>query len=139
MKIFLLIASFILSYALVVLQPPFDVKLIEKLKQTKSIAKLGGCGYEALYIKKYLDQKRIPSNIIVFGDNSHVMVLSNGCLIDKHGFFGQWHPITFLYSANIISEDSLQNLCNNSEKWNKKFNRADTILLKQILCPDPGQ
>lgn len=108
--------------------------LIEINKSVDNID-MGGCGYFALKLSDYLEQKNIPHQILTIKYSNkkiphHVMVKTKWGIVDSKGFFS--HFIVWLYSLDnlkYIQKNELKHLLT-LDGWNKKFNKKDTIFFK---------
>lgn len=118
-----------------IFQPSINKELTNKLIQIRNISNInrGGCGYVALYLSNYFDSLKIKNKIINIGNNNHIMIKINKTYIDCNGYFSKYNPIILFLNNNEISKNKLINLLNNKNRWNKSFNRKDTIIIKQIL------
>lgn len=130
------VALLALIYALLLFRSPVDSGLQSRLRKVRievDNVNSGGCGYNAKYVKQYLDSVGIQSTIVQIDSSFvHFMVEADGTYVDKNGFFSRWYPPLFR-KTYPITLDSLQPLLNDSSRWNKQFTRSDTIRLRRIL------
>jgi len=128
-----LFAVSLLTYSLGLFKPPVDDGLEKRIRIARTEVNninFGGCGYNAWYVKQYLDKKGIKSNLIVVWKPFHIMNEVDGVYVDKNGFFSSAY-LGWL-NHDTITPDRLQQWLNDSSRWNKSFNRSDTSRLKQI-------
>jgi len=110
-----------------------------KIDAKKLNVNYGGCGFLALYLSNYFDSTKVPYKInyiyrfSINGTPNHVVLqLDDNTYIDVNGFSTKtWLRI---YGENFI-EVSKEKLIDDLYhlEWNSKFNRNDTIILKNAL------
>ena len=90
----------------------------------------GGCGYYALYLHHYLDNKNISNKIVTLYNNKyipgHIMIYTEGMYIDSRGC---WNSLFINLICNDIQEINEQQLRQklNHEGWTPLFNKNDTL------------
>ena len=96
----------------------------------------GGCGYFALYLHRYYDQRGIKNEIVYLESGheipKHVMVRCDGRFVDASGYFIPLLVKLFYKKVSVHTEAQLVELLTRNG-WNDQFKKSDTNTLKKIF------
>lgn len=113
-------------------------RIIEGVNAIVPNINYGGCGWFALYLHLYLNKKGIKNEIIFLSFTGkkvprHVVVKVGGAYIDNKLFYTKLSM--WLFSKGDMQVKSVDELKHSlvGGRWNEKFNRLDTVKIKQIF------
>ena len=131
MALFFLLYLFLLDYSRI--EDKFIVELNERIYKIPSNIGLtsGGCGFMALYIHDKLPGSQLVNFYSDDVELRHFMVKCHGLYGDARGF--RRTPVWNVYKCRPVTRSYLVSKLNEVWRWKKKFNRADTAIIKRFL------
>lgn len=91
----------------------------------------GGCGFVALYLNDKLPGSQIINFYTSGMPRMHFMVKYKGYYGDMYGFTKS--PVWLLFNSRVVTRSFLSAQLADTGKWNKSFNRSDTVFIKNAL------